>query len=298
MSLLTSKPISALAIELLRRELVLVGTVARVPGPEFAGPSGGTVTIRVPQPRTAHEQTTPGETITFNDLDEVPVDVKLRHLYDATRVSDEDLSLTLQDFGRQVLRPQVAAVAQGAENQLADVMNSLEPDPDIEWGEEGDPDADVATVLAAREKMGDEGVPAGDRFMAVSTDLGARLLAIDRFSRADARGSTTALEQAIIGTLFGLTFIESSAVAKGTSIAYHASGFGFGNRPPVAPSGGADSHTASDGGVSLRHVLAFDPTRLATASVVSVFAGAAAVPDDAEGTMKRAMRITGAEVGS
>lgn len=64
MALLTSAPISALAVELLRRQLVLVATVAKIPGEEYSGPSGGTVTIRVPQPRTANEQVTPGDLIT------------------------------------------------------------------------------------------------------------------------------------------------------------------------------------------------------------------------------------------
>ncbi len=288
MALLTSAPISALAIELLRRQLVLVGTVARIPGQEYGGPSGGTVTIRVPQPRTAKEQETPGATIEYSDVEEVPVNVKLRHLYDATRVTDEDLSLSLQSFGMQVLNPQIAAVALGGEDELADQMNGLDPDPDIEWDLE-DPEE---TVLQIREKMGDEDVPAGDRFMAVSTDIARSLLSVDKFSRADARGSTTALEKAIIGELYGFVFVESSGIEKGSAVAYHASGFAFGNRPPVPPGGGADSTTASDGGVSLRHILMFDPNRLATASVVSVFVGASVVPEDEEGlVIKRAMRV-------
>jgi hypothetical protein len=294
MSLLTSAPISRLAVELLRRELVLVGTVARIPGDEYAGPSGGTVTLRVPQPRTANEQVTPGETIEYSDIQEVPVNVKLRHLYDATRVTDEDLSLTLQDFGRQVLRPQVSAVATGAEDELADKMNTLEADAEIEWGEEPDPTEDEDLILAVRERMGDDDVPAGGRYCAVSTDVARRLLAIEKFSRADARGAAgvTALEAATLGSVYGFQFVESSALAKGSAIFYHSSGFGFGNRPPTPPGGGADSRTASEGGVSLRHITMFDANRLSTASVVSVFVGASVVPEDAEGkVIKRAIRV-------
>lgn len=288
--MLTSKPISELAVELLHRSLVLVGTVARVPGEEYAGPSGGTVTIRVPQPRTAQEQVTPGQTITFNDIDEKPVDVTLRHFYDATRVTDEDLSLSLQNFGRQVLRPQVLAVAERAEDTLAAEMNGLDADSEIEWPLDPEPVADEDVVLAVRERMGDNGVPAGDRYVAVSTDIARRLLAIDKFTRADARGSATALQKAILGELYGLTFVESAAIDKGSAVFYHASGFGFGNRPPVPPGGGADSTTAQEEGVSLRHILMFDPNRLSLASVVSVFAGASVVPEDGA-TISRALRI-------
>ena len=293
MSLLTSEPISQLAVSLLRRSLVLVATVSRVPGEEYGGPSGGTVTIRVPQPRSANEQETPGAEITYTDVDETPVDVALKHFYDATRVTDEDLTLKLEDFGRQVLRPQVAAVAEKGEDQLATAMNGLTADGDIEWPASPDPDGDRDTVLAIREKLTTNKVPAGSRYVAVAPDITTRLLRIPELVKASERGDGgAALDDATIGHVYGLTFVESNAIDAGTSVAYHSSAFGWGNRPPVAPGGGADSSTARDGGVSLRHIIMFDPTRLATASVVSVFAGAAVVPENEAGTdIKRAIRV-------
>lgn len=292
MSLLTSAPISQLAVELLRRSLVLTATVARVPAPEYSGPSGGTVTLRVPQPRTANVQATPGSQITFSDVDETPVDVTVRHFYDGTRVTDEDLSLTLQNFGAQILRPQVAAVAEAAEDEIAAAMNGLTADGSIEWAAAASPDADTATVLAIREQLSVSGVPAGNRYVAISPDIATRLLSVPQFVKADERGSTTALEEAIVGRVFGLTIVESSALDAGTAVAYHSSGFAFGSMPPASPPGGVDSSTANEGGVSLRQILAFDPTRLATASVVSVFAGASVVPENAAGTtITRAIKV-------
>lgn len=293
MSLLTSAPISRLAIALLRRQLVLVGTVTRVPGDEYAGPSGGTVTIRVPQPRTAKEQATPGDPISFEDIDEVAVDVTLAHLYDATRITDEDLSLSLENFGRQVLLPQVAAVAEAAENELADVMNGLDPVEDFGWSlDPEDPEATEDTVLAARELLTTNGAPAAGRYMAVAPDVATRLLRVEKFTRVDARGSANALEEATIGRLYGITFVESAALTPGSAVAYHSSAFGFGNRPPAHPGGGVDSSTASEGGVSLRHLVSFDPNRLSTVSVVSVFAGASVVSEDEQGEeIKRAIKI-------
>ena len=192
MSLLTSAPISQLAVELLRRTLVLPATVARVPAPEYSGPSGGTVTLRVPQPRTANKQATPGSLITYSDLDEVAVDVSVNHWYDATRVTDEDLSMALQDFGSQILLPQVAAVAEAAEDELAGVMNGLTLDASIQWANAANPDADTATVLAAiREQLSTDQVPAGNRFVAVAPDVATRLLSVPTFVKADERGSTT-----------------------------------------------------------------------------------------------------------
>jgi hypothetical protein len=292
MSLLTSAPISALAVELLRRSLVLVGTATRIPAGEYSGPSGGTVTLAIPTPRTAREQATRAAAITYDQLAEVGLDVSVSHWYDAALVSDEELSLDIREFGRQVLRPQIESVARAAEDQLAAVMNALTVDPDIGWALAPDPTADEATVLEIRQALTVNEVPAGDRYVAVAPDIATRLLKVPNFVQADRRGATAALEQAIIGTVYGLTFVESPAIDAGTAVAYHKSGLAFGTATPLAPGGGADSTTATQGGVALRHVLAFDPGHLATASVVSVFAGAAVVPENQAGTtIKRAIRI-------
>lgn len=294
MPFLTSAPISALAVELLSRSLTLVATVARVPTPEYGGPSGGSVTLRVPQPRTAQEQAVPGATITYSDLNEVPVNVTVKHFYDATRVTDEDLSLSLQGFGRQILRPQITAVAQRAEDELAGRMNALPLDTAIQWKTAStgavNPADDVATILKARQKFSALGVPAGSRFMAVAPDIATRLLSVAQFTEADKRGGSTALDEASIGRVYGIDFIESAAILAGTAVAYHSSAFAFGSAPPTPPPG-VDSTRATDGNLTLRHLLAFDASRLATGSVVSVFAGAAAVPEDAAGTIRRAIRV-------
>lgn len=280
MALLTSAPISQLAVELLRRQLVLVGTVTRVPAGEYRGPSGGTVTLTVPQPRTAREQASRAASITYDALAEVGVDVTVAHWYDAALISDEELSLDLRQFGTQVLRPQVESVARAAEDELAGVMNGLTADTGIEWAATASADADKATVLAIREQLTVNEAPAANRWVACAPDITTRLLAIPGFVEADKRGSTSALEAAEVGQVYGLRFIESAAIDAGTALAYHRSGFAFGTLAPQDPGGGADSTTATEGGVTLRSILAFDPGHLATASVVSVFAGAAVVDEN------------------
>ena len=278
MSLLTSAPISALAVELLRRQLVLAGSVLRIPAGEYAGPSGGTVTISVPVPRAAREQSAPSSTITFDAVDEVSVNVSVAHLYNGALVSDEDLSLSLQNFGRQILLPAVAAVAQGAEDRLATAMNALVVDPSVtKFATSPTADDTRAVVLAARERLTSNETPAGGRWLAVAPNIATRLLSVPDFVRVDESGAQSALRDAIIGRIFGLTVVESNAITAGSAIAYHQSAFALASLAPTAPGGGADSTTANEGGLAVRHVLAFDVTRLATASVVSTFIGAARV---------------------
>lgn len=279
MALLTAKQISAVAIELLGRALVLPRTVTAIPGGEFAGSNGDTITVRVPQPTTAREQGTPGADITFDDTTEIPVDVTLAHLYHARLVTDEELSLALVDFARQITLVQVEAVARGAEDELADVMNALGADATFDaTATEADT---IAVILAAREALTRNGAPSGDRWLAASPEVITRLLSTEQFTRADASGSTEALRNAIVGRAFGMTVVESSGLDAGTAVAYHRSGFCFANRVPVIPRGAVDSAVAAAGGIGLRQIFTFIPGKLSDSSVISTFAGAAAVYEDA-----------------
>jgi hypothetical protein len=275
-ALLTSQSIAALNVGLLTRQLVLPMTVARIAGGEFAGNNGDTITVRVPQPGVAREQATPGATITYDDVTEAGVDVSLAHLYHAKRITDEELSLEVIDFGAQISAVQVAAVATGAEDQLAAAMNALAADDSIAAN-----GSDVlAKIIEARGALGGENVPAGDRFLAVSPDVAGFLLSEDKLTNANQAGSDSALREATLGRLFGFTVVESNGLAAGTAVAYHRTGFAFANRVPVTPRGAADSSTATAGGVGMRHIFQYQPDILSDASVVSTFAGAAVVDAD------------------
>lgn len=291
MALLTAVPIGQLAIELLRRQVVLPALVSRVGSADYVG-SGGKVTLRVPVPRTAREQETPGSQIDFDTMEEESVDVTLKHWYDATILTDEDLTLSLVDYGRQVLAPQVASVAEAAENELADVMGGLTPDDEIVWAADADVVEDEDTLLAIRERLSDNKVPGTGRAVAVATDIATRLLRNPKFSRADARGSAgiTALESATLGVLYGMQVVESTALDKGIAVGFHKSAFAYGNRAPVVPDS-VKGASVSDSGLALRVIRAFNPNTLSTASVTSVFAGAAVVEDDEQVT--RAVLVGG-----
>lgn len=273
MAFLTAKGLSRTAIALLTRTLVLPMTATRIPGGEFAGSNGDTITLRVPQPSTARTQATPGSAITYDDVDETAVDVALVHLYHATQITDEDLSLSIETFAEQVTLKQVSAVATRAEDQLAGAMNAIAADDSIALD-----GTDVeAKILDAREALGLADVPSGGRWLAVSPGVATFMLKLDKFTRVDAAGDDSALRDAILGRLYGFMVVESNALDAGTALAYHTSGFAFGNRTPVTPRGAADSAVASEGGVGLRQIFQYDPDILSDASVISTFAGASLV---------------------
>ncbi|OHV42194.1 hypothetical protein BBK14_11270 [Parafrankia soli] len=283
MAVLTAQGISEVALELLTRTLVLPRTVTMIPGAEFAGSNGDTITVRVPQPGTSRTQVTPGATITYDDVNEVPVTVTLNHEYHAKRITDEESSLDLEDFARQITRVQVAAVATGAENWLAIQMNEMDADV-------ADIDADSAasvrsSVLEARKLLGQANCPAGDRYAACDPEFAAAVLSLDEFNRVDASGSDDALREAVIGRWRGFTWIETNALESGTAVLYHRSGFVFANRVPVMPRGATSSGAVTGpSGIGLRQIFQYAPDILSDASVVSTFCGASTIYDDDAGT--------------
>lgn len=275
MALLTSQGVAAVSVGLLSRSLVLPNTVTRVTGDEFGGGNGDTITVRVPQPGAARTQASRGATITYDDVTETGVDVTMSHLYNAKRVSDQELTFDIVNFGAQVAAVQVDAVARGAEDLLAAAMNGLSSETTVPAT--ATEDSTIAMLIEARRLLGVANVPAGDRFLAVSPAIAGRLLSMQGLRDASAAGDNGALRSATIGNLFGFTVVESNALTAGTAVAYHRSGFVFANRPPVTPRGANDSAVANLGGVSLRHIFQYQPDILSDASVVSTFAAAAVV---------------------
>lgn len=275
MAVLTSTGIAALSVGLLSRQIVLPNTVARIPGTEFNGSSGDTITLRVPVPGAARTQVTPGATITYDDVNETPVNVVLKHLYNAKRVTDEELSYRIEDFGTQVTSVQMDAVGRGAEDQVAAAMNALASE--VVFNLTASESDTNAKLLSARQILSAANVPAGDRFLAVSPEIATRLLSLQGLRDVSQSGSDGALRNATIGMLYGFMVVESNALAAGTAVAYHRSGFVFANRPPAIPRGATDSAVATFGGISLRHIFQYQPDILSDASVVSTFAGAATV---------------------
>lgn len=288
MAILTAKGISSVALELLTRQLVLVPTVTMVPGNEFMGPNGGTITLRVPQPSVARTQASAGAALTADDVSEIPVDVALGNVYHLKNITDQELSYSLEDFALQITRPQVNAVATGAEDTLVAVMNGLTADGGVYQLAKTATDDDTKTViLAARQALGQNNAPMSGRYLAVAPDVANRLLHLltpITGGGLDAAYAQAALQEATLGRIFGMTVVECVALTAGTAIAYHKSGFAFANRAPAQPRGATSSSVSTQGPFALRQVFQYDAGHAQDQSLLSTFAGAAPVYEDGTGT--------------
>lgn len=284
MAVLTAQGIANVAIPLLSRSLVLPRTVTMVPAAGFTGPNGETVTVRVRKPRSARTQATAGSAITYDDQNEIPVDVSLSHLYDAYHITDEDLTYSLEDYAAQITAPQVASVAEGAEETLYTAMNDLTADASFALTASA---ADTrGAIEVARETLSTNKIPASNRWLACAPDIITRILGVDEFVRADALGDgrSSALRDAIVGRVLGFNVVEAVGLDVGTAVAYHQSGFVFATKRPADPRGATETATATADGITMRQVFQYDPDVLSDASVLSTFAGAAAVFENGTGS--------------
>lgn len=284
MAVLTAQGIANVAIPLLSRSLVLPRTVTMVPAAGFTGPNGETVTVRVRKPRSARTQATAGSAITYDDQNEIPVDVSLSHLYDAYHITDEDLTYSLEDYAAQITAPQVASVAEGAEETLYTAMNNLTADASFALTASA---ADTrGAIEVARETLSTNKIPASNRWLACAPDIITRILGVDEFVRADALGDgrSSALRDAIVGRVLGFNVVEAVGLDVGTAVAYHQSGFVFATKRPADPRGATETATATADGITMRQVFQYDPDVLSDASVLSTFAGAAAVFENGTGS--------------
>lgn len=276
---LSSTQIASAALGLLRRDIMLPATVYRSAQADFTAGSGATVNIRKPASLSARVYTdtlrTAGTPITVDDLTETSASLVLdNHIYSAVAVTDEQLTLDIVNFGRQVLEPQTVAVAEDAEDVLAAKMNALATELTVAAG-----GTDIhEQIIAARRTLNQANVPQRNRWLAVSPEIEAQLLqdTENRLVKYDASGDSpnVALREAIVGRLYGFNVVVSNALTAYSAVAYHQDAFAFAMVAPAVPDGATFGRSISDNGMALRWLRDYDAAFLRDRSVVSVLAGA------------------------
>lgn len=274
-SFVDPKLASATSLELIKADLVLGRTVHRDAERDFAGKVGDTITVRRPSRRTARKlDRSLNQSVVLDDIDNDGVPVRLdTHLYNGSAVTDEEMTLTIEDFSAEVSGPIATAVAEGAEEVLVAAMQSVTDAADIP---DIEPDgSNIKTVWTlARKQLRDAMAPTTGLYAACGTAVYAAALASEQISRVDASGSADALRQASIGQLYGFTTVESNLLDDDEVVFYHSTAFAFAVRAPLVPDGVAWGASVSEGGYGLRLIKDYDSSKLQDRVIGSVFAGA------------------------
>jgi hypothetical protein len=241
------------------------------------GGKGRTVNVRIPGALIARDRNIDDKTtqIVLDELAESTFAVTLgTHAYSAVSLSEGDLSLNLQDFSRQVLAPQVDAVVDYIENEVAETIAAIPETTSIAW----DPADPVKTFTAIRRELRKRGVPAANLNVVVGVDVYAALLDAKAITDASQSASTSALREGQVGNVRGFTVAESTRVGDSQIVAFHRDAFTLAVRAPQVPQGASFGATTNSKGFSLRYLRDYDVMTTADRSMVSTFCGVAQLP--------------------
>src|SRR5690606_25187489 len=295
---LKAEKIAATALGLLQREIVLPGLVWRNAGGSFKGAAGDTVTLKVPartsaKPRQLRATRGAGSLVEYSDLTQLSVDVTLdKALYNAVPISDEELILDIESFGADILAPQVRAVVEAVENEVADQMTGAS------YASNGtftvDADKPVNSLIDARKYLNDNNVPNAGRVVVVGSALEAAFLKSDQLQRVDHSGSDSALRDPTIGRAAGFQIVTSNALPEDFGCVFHRTAFVLNLVAPAITNSQVYGATQSSNGLSLRWLRDWDFEQVQDRSLVDVYVGTNEVvdPENASQFNLRAAKLT------
>lgn len=279
------------ALGLLQREIVIPNLLWLNGLGEFAGAKDDTISIRVPGrlgSRTKKLRATGADRkIQTDSISQTKVDVTLTDdVYNAVKITDEEMTLDIKDFGVEILNPQVRGVAEGLENGAVDCMR------DATY--QGTVIIDKAKVfdsfVDARKALNDENVPFAQRGAVVGSGIEAAILKDPNFKQADQAGSDSALREAVIGKIAGFTIVVSNALDDDEGYVFHKTAFVMVTRSPVVPDGAKFGKSASFQNLAMRWIRDYDFEDTTDRSLVNAYVGYKHVEEN-DGRFVRAVQL-------
>jgi hypothetical protein len=276
------------ALPMLQRQLIAPLVTTMLASENFKGALGDTVNLKVTDGSiaTAREYDFRGRTgpIVLDDIFQSGGNFPVRlnqHLYSATGLEDEHFTLDDISFARDVLAPQVTAVAEKMEGKTIAAFRNLTFKHELDFDASDDPH--LVTLEARRLMDSDKVAPRQGRVHLVGSDVAAAWLASDRLSKYESTGETgtPALRDAIIGRLAGAPVIEHNGLNPEEGYYLHSTGLLVANVAPVVPLGATTGQSGiSKLGYGLRWVQDYDANYLRDRSIVSSFYGVNEVRDE------------------
>lgn len=280
-SFIKATKVVSTALGVLMRETVLPNLVWRDAAGDFAGVYNDTITVRIPAYVTARTRALRGGTpITVDELAETSVDVKLdTDVYKGIKVTDENLTLDIADFGAQVLQPILRAIVMGIEDELADTISGAT----YALTQNFSKTKPLDSVLSARRQLNDCNVPATGRVLAVGSEIEYYILKALADRESGAAEEQSALADATITRNFGgFKVVQCNGLAPDEGYAFHRTAFVLSSRAPVVPDGASWGASQAAGGFAIRVIKDYDPLNLADRCIGSCWMGSQAVYDDGD----------------
>jgi hypothetical protein len=274
-SFVVPEQVAATAVAMLRDDLKIARTVSRKFEANFGGGKGSVVNVRVPATLKARRRALDaGTAIVLDNVTEDTIAVSLDHMaYSAVPVTDEELTLRIEDFAKQILAPQVVAIAEDVENVVVETLQGVAEDTTLAY----DAAKPSSTFVQARKQLRDLGVPFQGLYAAVGTGVYAELLEAGELKDASQSGSTAALRDAEVGRVRGFDTFEDNRLADDEIVFYHGDAVALAIIAPVVPGGVAFGQSLSAEGFACRWIKDYDSSLLQDRSILSTFVGCSTI---------------------
>lgn len=211
-TLLTPSIIAREALMQLYNNLVMARLVHRDYSSEFQK-VGETITVKRPTTFESKDFVQ-GTGIEPQNVTEDSVSVTLNKWKDVSFVvTSKELSLSIQDFSAQTIRPAMAAHAQAID---ADLMALYKDVPYRVGTAATTPDA-LEDIANCRKSLNLRAVPTMDRRLVVDPEADAKFSILDAIANAEKSGSTAALREAELGRIQGFNLFMSQNIASHTT---------------------------------------------------------------------------------
>lgn len=260
-------------LPILREELILGRLVYRDAERDFSGGVGTVVNIKTPGTLTARETTLKNKTpITTDTVAEGTIPVTIdKHVYSAVDMTEEDANLNIEDFGTQILAPQVMAVADKIEANLAAEINKISAAAGAISVSQADPLNAYKAIKNAGIALDKRKVSRSGRTLVLSPDLLSLLLEDDKIIRFESSNDTGALRDAAVGRLSGWNLYVSNSING--AVGFTREAFSLVVRAPRKPEGTAFAASADGNGYALRYLRDYNSDTLTDRSIVSTLMG-------------------------
>jgi hypothetical protein len=274
--------VTDVALGLLFQDLVLGACVYRDAQSSFQGQQGDTINIRRPARLTATDVGVDVDTRTVSGqaLVETSIAIKLEEYpTNAVTLSDEDLTLEIDDFAGRVLAPQLRSVADYIEAAIADALQLATAGDILAVATDGSDIGDV--IVDARQALNDENVSRSNRVLVVGSRLESMILKKlqDDLQAVDNGLHGMALREAVIGRLSGFTVVGSNELDKDVAVAMHPTCLAMATVAPAVPQGCAYGASRNAHGYAMRHIKDYNPVNLSDRSIVGTYLGLSEVLD-------------------
>lgn len=194
---------------------------------------------RVASPAREYEFRTRTDPIVLGKIGTVTEAITLdQHIYHGVPVTNEQFTFDINRFSAEIAEPMADAVVELAESKVlaalaAAPFKTTNANADNSGGEL-DP---YLYALSVRNTLNKQGTPKRGRVLLVGSNVEQWMLGSDRLSRLSEIGDTSALRQATLGDLAGMTVISDEAIGDNDIYAVHRSALLIANVAPELPLG-------------------------------------------------------------